>query len=345
MDLPISDQVPRTSIRIGESQHVHLSSRWSGLKMPDASYSTAPSCSSSKRFFPPCCATEGRYKCQSVKLNNVRQSSSFACRRVWKKNHPYGLETSSRDLSLVHPSIHPSIVLHSPLRGSNNKFDSYVSSKWLVWFACSWAESDTILPSLSLSASWRDSSLEHWASFEASLVAASDPPPEPSRSGSSRSMYHSRQPLASRSRLSAPSPSSRQLARGYADPRTRFSALSASGVPCCCADSSSRCPARRRRSFSTHSWATTIRIVPPWSSSGKSCAGPVSPASAPIERSFSELDSREVGHVVWFQELSLWTLCSPLIGSAVGRPGSGTLVMPPVCTVSRRSPRRSLPPL
>lgn len=254
---------------------------------------------------------------------------------------------SKRRVEICRSSIHPSI--HRPpfssLRGSNNKFDSYVSSKWLVWFACSWAESDTILPSLSLSASWRDSSLEHWASFEASLVAASDPPPGPSRSGSSRSMYHSRQPLASRSRLSAPSPSSRQLARGYADPRTRFSALSASGVPCCCADSSSRCPARRRRSFSTRSWATTIRIVPPWSSSGKSCAGPVSPASAPIERSFSELDSREVGHVVWFQELSLWTLCSPLIGSAVGRPGSGTLVMPPVCTVSRRSPRRSLPPL
>lgn len=132
MDLPISDQVPRTSIRIGESQHVHLSSRWSGLKMPDASYSTAPSCSSSKRFFPLCCATEGRYKCQSVKLNNVRQSSSFACRRVWKKNRPYGLETSSRDLSLVHPSIHPSIVLHSLLSEgvTTNSTRTFRASGW-----------------------------------------------------------------------------------------------------------------------------------------------------------------------------------------------------------------------
>lgn len=46
---------------------------------------------------------------------------------VFEKNRLYGLETSSRDLSLVRPSIH----LFSSLRGSNNKFDSYVSSKCL----------------------------------------------------------------------------------------------------------------------------------------------------------------------------------------------------------------------
>lgn len=44
---------------------------------------------------------------------------------VFEKNRLYGLETSSRDLSLVHPSF------PSSLRGSNNKFDSYVSSKCL----------------------------------------------------------------------------------------------------------------------------------------------------------------------------------------------------------------------